>query len=68
LVQNTPLVRKPDLLNDILAEAEELIRIFAASIRTAKSNAGTAKPNLSVKCSELNVARLATPRARQSTP
>ncbi|MBI5768330.1 MAG: four helix bundle protein [Verrucomicrobia bacterium] len=56
LVHRTPLVAKPDLLNDILAEAEELVRIFAASIRTAKTN-GAAKPHLSVKRSALNVER-----------
>ena len=64
LVQRTPLVAKPELLNDILTEAEEVIRIFAASIRTAKSNGGPTKPNLSVKRSALNVERLATPRLR----
>ena len=38
LVQRTPLVAKPELLDEILAEAEELVRIFAASIRTAEAN------------------------------
>lgn len=63
LVQRTPLVAKPELLTDILQESDELIRIFAASIRTAKSNGsnGSAvKPHLSVKRSALSVERLAS--------
>jgi len=38
LVQRTPLVAKPELLASVVTEAEELVRIFAASIRTAESN------------------------------
>lgn len=38
LVGRAPLVVKPELLNDLLIEADELIRIFAASIRTAEAN------------------------------
>src|SRR3954467_10200050 len=38
LVKRTPLVAKPDLLAEILVEADELVRIFSASIRTAKAN------------------------------
>jgi four helix bundle protein len=38
LVQRTPLVAKPELLQGVVSEAEELVRIFAASIRTAESN------------------------------
>ncbi|MBI4623889.1 MAG: four helix bundle protein [Verrucomicrobia bacterium] len=38
LVQRTPLVAKPELLDEILTEADELVRIFAASIRTAEAN------------------------------
>lgn len=38
LVQRAPLVAKPELLDSLLTEAEELVRIFAASIRTAKNN------------------------------
>jgi len=38
LVQRVPLVAKPDLLSPLLAEAEELVLIFAASIRTAERN------------------------------
>ena len=34
LIQRVPLI-KPDLLNDILQETEELIRIFVTSIKTA---------------------------------
>ena len=40
LVQRVPLVAKPELLTEILIEAEELVRIFAASIRTAEANRG----------------------------
>ncbi len=38
LVQRTPLVVKPELLDGIVTEAAELVRIFAASIRTAENN------------------------------
>ena len=38
LTQRTPLVAKPELLDELLNEAEELVRIFAASIRTAEKN------------------------------
>jgi len=36
LIQRASLVTKPPLLDPLIAEAEELIRIFAASIRTAE--------------------------------
>jgi len=61
LVQRTPLVAKPDLLTSIIVEAEELVRIFAASIRTAESNREPVKKNLSVKRSALNVERSVSP-------
>lgn len=38
LVHATPLVVKPDLMHSLIAEAEELIRIFTSSIRTAQRN------------------------------
>jgi four helix bundle protein len=38
LVQRSPLTAKPELLDGIVTEAGELVRIFAASIRTAESN------------------------------
>ena len=38
LVQRTPLVTKPALLDGLLTEAQELVLIFAASIRTAEAN------------------------------
>ena len=38
LVHRVPLVAQPERLEDLLAEAEELIRIFTASIRTAGEN------------------------------
>lgn len=38
LVHRVPLVAKPDLLNPLLTEADELVLIFAASIRTAERN------------------------------
>jgi len=37
LAQRAPLVKSPTLLDPILQETEELIRIFVASIRTAVS-------------------------------
>lgn len=37
LTQRAPLVAKPELLEDVVTEAGELVRIFAASIRTAES-------------------------------
>lgn len=43
LVQRTPLTAKPGLLDELVAEAGELVRIFAASIRTAENNRPTAK-------------------------
>lgn len=48
LAQRTPLVKKPELLDEILTEAGELVRIFAASIRTAANNRPTSRtrPNL----------------------
>ena len=36
LIQRVPLIEKPGLLNDILKETEELIRIFVTSIKTAE--------------------------------
>lgn len=38
LIQRVPLVEKPDLLEGLPTAAEELVRIFAASLRTAKAN------------------------------
>ncbi len=38
LIQRVPLVKKPSLLDGLITEAEELVRIFAASLRTAKAN------------------------------
>jgi four helix bundle protein len=38
LIARVLLVSKPELLNELLEEADELIRIFAASIRTAENN------------------------------
>lgn len=64
LVQRVPLVAKPDLLNGIISEADELMRIFAASVRTAENNRVRARPNLNVERSALSVersARLARP-------
>lgn len=37
LVKRVPLVSKPELLEDLLDETDQLIRIFVASIKTAKS-------------------------------
>ena len=38
LVRRVPLVTKPVLLDPLTTESEELVRIFAASIRTAEAN------------------------------
>ena len=44
LVRRVPLVAKPELLDPLISEAEELVRIFAASIRTAEANRERRKP------------------------
>jgi four helix bundle protein len=36
LVQSVPLIENPQLLNAILKETEELIKIFVTSIKTAE--------------------------------
>ena len=36
LIQRVPLIQKPELLNDIVAETEELIKIFVTSIKTTE--------------------------------
>jgi four helix bundle protein len=36
LIQKVPLVKKSELLNDMLEETEELIKIFVTSIKTAE--------------------------------
>jgi four helix bundle protein len=61
LIQRAPLVAKPDRLDDILREADELVRIFVASVRTAETNRATTKSRLSVRRSALSVQRLAPP-------
>jgi len=51
LIQRVPLIKKPELLDDILQEPEELIKIFVTSIKTAEK-----KPRLGVVgCSVLGV-------------
>ncbi|MEN8133955.1 MAG: four helix bundle protein [Thermodesulfobacteriota bacterium] len=42
LIQQVPLLNKPELLDDILLETEELIKIFVTSIRTAEKNKNSA--------------------------
>jgi len=37
LIQRVPLINKPELLNDIIDETEELIKIFVTSIKTAEN-------------------------------
>jgi len=41
LIKRVPLINNPDNVHDLLSETEELIRIFDASIRTAKANSTT---------------------------
>ena len=36
LIQRVPLIQQPELLNDIVAETEELIKIFATRIKTTE--------------------------------
>ncbi len=36
LIQRVPLIKKSELLNDMLQETEELIKIFVKSIKTAE--------------------------------
>jgi four helix bundle protein len=36
LILKVPLINKPELINDMLAETEELIKFFITSIRTAE--------------------------------
>lgn len=38
LIHRVPLIKSPDKLEPLLQETEELIKIFVASIRTAKKN------------------------------
>lgn len=38
LIQKAELVARPSLLESLLIEADELVRIFASSIRTAQRN------------------------------
>lgn len=39
LIQKVPLVKKPELVDPLLKETDELIRIFVASIKTVQKNA-----------------------------
>jgi four helix bundle protein len=38
LIRRVPLIKPPDKMNEIISETEELIKIFATSIRTAEKN------------------------------
>lgn len=38
LVRHVPFVKKPELPDDLIAEAEESVRILSASIRATESN------------------------------
>ena len=38
LIRHIPLVEKPDLLNPLIDEADQLIRIFRKSVITARAN------------------------------
>ena len=40
LIQRVPLTAKPNRIDPLLSETEELIRIFDKSIRTAQANSG----------------------------
>jgi four helix bundle protein len=41
LIQKASLIAKPKLLESLIIEADELVRIFASSIRTAQRNGGS---------------------------
>ena len=41
LVQRAGLIAKPMLLESLIVESDELVRIFASSIRTAQRNGGS---------------------------
>jgi four helix bundle protein len=41
LVQKATLIAKPKLLESLITEADEQVRIFASSIRTAQRNGGS---------------------------
>jgi four helix bundle protein len=41
LIYRVPLVKKPELLNPLLQESDELIRIFRQSVITARSRKNT---------------------------
>ena len=41
LIKRVPLIDKPELLDDLLEETDELIRIFVASIKTSERSAGS---------------------------
>lgn len=43
LVQRVPLTKNPKLRDGLVTEAGELVRVFAASIRTAQNNRKTSK-------------------------
>ena len=38
LIQRVPMIPKPDLMNPLIQESDELIRIFRTSIATARRN------------------------------
>lgn len=40
LIKRVRLIDKPELLNDLITETDELIRIFVTGIETAQKNAG----------------------------
>lgn len=44
LIRRVPLIRKPERLNPILAETDELIKIFDAGITSAKSKSQQREP------------------------
>jgi four helix bundle protein len=47
LIQRVPLVAPPSEIDALLKETEELVRIFAASLRTAKG--GSTRPTLAAE-------------------
>ncbi len=67
--KRVPLIKKPELLDDILGETEELIKIFVTSIKTAekKSRLGVIECSVLdicffIRCSMFDVHLLKQPR------
>lgn len=61
LVHRVPMVTNPTLLEPLLSEADELVRIFSASIKTAEAN-GKRGENIQRSSERTGVASVLTTR------